>query len=1192
MHLKKIQIQGFKSFADKTEIDFKKGITGIVGPNGSGKSNISDAIRWVLGEQSTKTLRGNKMEDVIFSGTDKRKPLGYAEVTITFDNKDEVIPIEYSEVSVTRRIFRSGESEYYINKNSCRLKDIRELFMDTGVGKDGYSIIGQGRVDEILSTRSEDRRHIFEEAAGIVKYKTRKEESEKKLKKTEENLVRINDIVFELEEQVKPLERQAIKAENYLEIAQRLKKLEINFYIREIDRLKEGLISTERQRKKLNNKIKESLENKKIMETKYFSIKNEIENINNSIKKLQGKEYSIQGNIETKNNSLVVCNEKEKFYLEERERLKKEKDDFLKEKEELLSEKITIEDELEGKSKKIIRLKSDYLEKKSLLESINSEIILKEKDIEKEKNSIIKTYNLISDRKNKINSLEIFKQNIKKRISEVEKEIDMSKIEKKERKLLLDNLNIEKRSRYKLLKSYKIEKEELLKREMNLENEYSILSKEMDEKKGLLQGKISNYNLLKNMEEDYEGYYKSVRSLLLAAKKDNKLNKGILGVVGELVKVVEKYEKAIEISLGARIQNVVTNTEENAKEAIQYLKSNKLGRVTFLPLTSIKGRKLGMNLKEMKEMGAIGIASQLIQIDERYRNIFDNLLGRTLIVKDADSAIKISKKYNHSIRMVTLEGELFNPGGSITGGSISKNSTNILNRKSRIDELIKEVRNLKEELIIYRNNRKKIDADLKEVKKSISSEYEKSQNLNIEIIKLDNEITKNIQDNKKNDIAVLKYEDEINSLEKEGEDIKLQIDNLSMNLIELNKEKTLIDKGISDNIEKFQSKKEIRDERNKQVTDFKIKINSFEERISNLKNGSKKIDKDRERILSEIENREKDYEENLIKIKELKNIEKEINEEIDSLKLVLDNYSIKLKELKEEKEISMGNFILGQKSLKEIESSINVLEKEVNRLDIDYTKYSVQVESYNSRLLEDYEVSYKEALNYKVDIDDVAKIKKEIKVLKNRIKNLGTVNLGAVEEHSRLKERLEFIKIQKEDLLSAKSGLNEVIKDIEKEMEEKFMGNFNIIRDNFNQVFRELFGGGKADIYLVDEENPLSSGIEIIAQPPGKKLQSLSLLSGGEKTLTAVTLLFAILKTKPTPFCILDEIDAALDEANISRYTNYLKSFSDDTQFIMITHRKGSMEMADILYGITMEEEGVSRIVSIKLSDKDKEKAS
>lgn len=437
MHLKKIQIQGFKSFADKTEIDFKKGITGIVGPNGSGKSNISDAIRWVLGEQSTKTLRGNKMEDVIFSGTDKRKPLGYAEVTITFDNKDEVIPIEYSEVSVTRRIFRSGESEYYINKNSCRLKDIRELFMDTGVGKDGYSIIGQGRVDEILSTRSEDRRHIFEEAAGIVKYKTRKEESEKKLKKTEENLVRINDIVFELEEQVKPLERQAIKAENYLEIAQRLKKLEINFYIREIDRLKEGLISTERQRKKLNNKIKESLENKKIMETKYFSIKNEIENINNSIKKLQGKEYSIQGNIETKNNSLVVCNEKEKFYLEERERLKKEKDDFLKEKEELLSEKITIEDELEGKSKKIIRLKSDYLEKKSLLESINSEIILKEKDIEKEKNSIIKTYNLISDRKNKINSLEIFKQNIKKRISEVEKEIDMSKIEKKRKKVVI-----------------------------------------------------------------------------------------------------------------------------------------------------------------------------------------------------------------------------------------------------------------------------------------------------------------------------------------------------------------------------------------------------------------------------------------------------------------------------------------------------------------------------------------------------------------------------------------------------------------------------------------------------------------------------------------------------------------------------------------------------------------------------------
>ncbi|MBW4858708.1 MAG: chromosome segregation protein SMC [Clostridiaceae bacterium] len=1192
MHLKRLHIQGFKSFAEKTKIEFKKGITGIVGPNGSGKSNVSDAIRWVLGEQSIKTLRGNKMEDVIFSGTDKRKPLGYAEVSIVFDNKDETIPIEYSEVSVTRRMFRSGESEYYINKNACRLKDIKELFMDTGVGKDGYSIIGQGRVDEILSTKSEDRRHIFEEAAGIVKYKTRKEESEKKLKKTEENLVRINDIVFELERQVNPLENQAVKARSYLEIAQRLKKLEVNFYIREIDRLKEELISIEKERKKINNNIEESLSIKETIETKYFSIKNKIENINNSIEELQEKKYSIQNNIEKKDNEFAICNEKERFSLEERDRLNREKENFLKEKEKLLIEKEKMEKELDRKNIMLIEIRDDYLKETKFLEDINDEIKLKEKNIQEKKDSIIKVYNLISDKKNKINSLDTFRQNIRNRLTELEKEIDILKNEKMEKISLVDSLHIELESIKRSLNACKNKKKEDLENKKKIESEYNILLKEIDEKRGLLQGKTSNYNLLKNMEEDYEGYYKSVRNLLLGSKKDLKLNSGIVGVVGELIKVDEKYEKAIEITLGSSIQNVLTNTEEDAKKAIQYLKKNKLGRVTFLPLTSIKGRKLNINIKEIENDGAIGIASQLVEFDERYRNVFEYLLGRTLIVEDIDSAMKIARKYKHSVRIVTLAGELFNPGGSITGGSTSKSSTNILNRKTRIDELIKEMKGLKEELELYKKKKDKLDISLNNLEKIIEEGDKKVQSLNIEIIKIENEITKLTQYNEKNDAYILKYSDEINKLEEEEKDINLQVNNLNLELISLNKDKDLIDKTISEGMEKFQSEKDIKEEVDRKVTDFKIQINSLEKSISFLKNGIENIDKNYENVLNNITNREKDNEKNLIKMEGLKNIKEKIKRETGNLNLLLSNCSTKLEELKKEKEKSMGSFILEEKKLKEIEKNINIFGKKVNSLDISYTKYSVKIESNMSRLLEDYEMGYEEALSYKMDIIYMDEVQKEIKKLKNDIKNLGTVNLGAVEEYKKLKERLDFIQAQKKDLLSAKDGLKKVIKDIEKEMEQRFMKNFNVIKQNFNQVFRELFGGGKADVYLIDEENSLSSGIEIMAQPPGKKLQSLSLLSGGEKSLTAVALLFAILKTKPTPFCILDEIDAALDEANISRYTNYLKSFSDKTQFIMITHRKGSMEMADILYGVTMEEEGISRIVSIKLSDKDSEKVS
>jgi len=1192
LHLKKLEIQGFKSFADKTEIEFKNGITGIVGPNGSGKSNISDAIRWVLGEQSIKTLRGNKMEDVIFSGTDKRKPLGFSEVTIIFDNKDGIIPIDYSEVSVTRRMFRSGESEYYINKNSCRLKDIKELFMDTGVGKDGYSIIGQGRVDEILSTKSEDRRNIFEEAAGIVKYKAKKEEGEKKLEKTEENLLRINDILLELEGQIDPLREQSNIAKEYLKKGNHLKILEVNLFINEIDRLKQELINIEKQKKDLNQQVDIYVEEKEKIENRYFSIKNQIDDMDKSIDEFQNKKYLIQSSIDKNQHQLALYDENEKFYKKEKERLEKEKKENLKLREELLKEKRNLINEIELKEKELSLLNKKFIEESEILEKLSIQIEAKEKDIDKEKDNIVETYNFLSDKKNKANSLEVFKESIRKRIDELDREINTLSKEKDEMESLANKLSIEKEKKEEELKVILNEKKKYEEKENCLKEEYELLLKKINEDRSLLQGKISNYTLLKNMEEDYEGYYKSVRNLLLAAKKESILKKGIVGVIGELVKVDEQYEKAIEIALGSSLQNIVTNTEEDAKFAIEYLRKNNLGRVTFLPLSSVKGKRLNINMEEVRQQGGIGIGSDLIKYDEKYSGIFDYLLGRTLVVKNIDCGIKLSKKHGYSFRIVTLDGDVLNSGGSITGGSIQKNSTNILNRKNRMTSLSEEIQVLRSELNFNEEKVDKMKIEINDISNTIKEKDEKIQSTNIDIIQLENNIAQMLSDMKKNDCRIQKCVDEIQNLNKEIEAIDSQVRSLKDEIVQLEKGRDSVKDSIRDMVENFERQKKLRQEKANKITELKIQINSIDNIVVSSKERLLYIDKECSDILNVINEIDMECDENCTKIQEVNKFRQEIHEDINTQHKLLEDCALNLNKFKENKKVFMENFTNEQEKLKRMDEKINLLEKSINSLDVKYAKYSVQIENYISRLEEEYDLNYEEALNFKIEIKNFKEVEEEVRALKNDIKNLGTVNLGSIEEYKKVKERFEFINSQKDDLLSAKKSLKEIIRDMEIKMEKQFLENFNLIRENFQVVFKELFGGGKADVYLVDEENVLESGIEIIAQPPGKKLQSLSLLSGGEKSLTAVALLFAILKTKPTPFCILDEIDAALDEANITRYTSYLKSFSENTQFIMITHRKGTMEIADTLYGVTMEEEGISRLVSVKLSDKMKEKAS
>lgn len=1185
LYLKKVEIRGFKSFADKIEVEFKEGITAIVGPNGSGKSNIADAIRWALGEQSIKTLRGSKMEDVIFSGTDNRRPLGYAEVNIIFDNKDGFIPIDYQEVAITRRVFRSGESEYYLNKNSCRLKDIKELFMDTGVGKDGYSVIGQGKVDEILSTKPEDRRIIFEEAAGIVKYKSKKEEAKKKLEKTQDNLIRLKDIMVELERQVAHLKEQSEKANTFLQLSNSLKELEVNIFIRDIERINEELKLIQKERTRLIKDIDEKKKEKENIESKFNLMKSNIENIDLNIDKLQNEKMSRLNQLNEYKNHIQILEEKQKFFLKDVNRLTKEIDDLGIYEKELERENENVNIEIINEKKSLKALKSKFEKKEMELEDINNKIKLKEKKIEKEKDNVVTSYNRITDIKSKVNNLKTFEENIYKRINQLEKEINDLKtnIEKDMQSLEeVEKLEVEKKKQ--VLSCNRTLTDLRLKDERYNEQLNGIFSK-LNDNKVELQGKISNYNLLKNMQDDYEGYFKSVKNLMIAYEKDKRLKDKLIGLIADLIRVDEKYEKAIDVALGGSLQNIVTANEEDAKFIIEYLRKNNLGRVTFLPLTTIKGNSININPRDRKELNIIGLGSELVAYDIKYKNIIEYLLGRTIIVENLDYATLVANRFNYRYKVVTLEGDIINAGGSMTGGSMSKSSGNLLNRSYRLEKLKKEINTLTE--IQRELERQKNDIQLKREENIEQLNYyeEKLQKFNIEIVKLENQKNNiNVQIEKAYD-SISKFNEELDSLNQELKGIKWDREVLDDKLKTLEGE----NEGIKDNIktfmEQFEYIKSIKEQLTKESTDLNIQINLLENKVINKEEKLHKIQLE----LNDLKELKQNKKLELNNIKdEIENIKTTIYSIEKNMRNLTDMEKDKDKELnllQDNRAKEMEGYYLQQNQLKNINDELNQLEKTRSKFEVKEAKYVVQLENIKLRLKEDYELSYEDALDMWIEIEDMEDALLKVERLKENIKELGTVNLNSIEEYKDTRERLEFTTKQMNDLIAAKADLKKVIEDMSIKMEEQFLSSFNEIRDTFNQIFKVLFNGGKADLIIEDEDNILTSGIEIIAQPPGKKLQNLSLLSGGEKSLTAVALLFAILQTKPTPFCILDEIDAALDEANINRYTNYLKSLSKDTQFIIITHRKSTMEIADVLYGVTMEEEGVSKVVSVKLTD-------
>ncbi len=1181
MYLKRLELQGFKSFADKTILELMPGITSVIGPNGSGKSNISDAIRWVLGEQSMKSLRGAKSLDVIFAGTQNRKSLGFAEASLVFDNSDGKLPIEYTEVTVTRKIYRSGETGYFINKVPCRLKDVLELFMDTGIGKDGYSIIGQGKIDEILSNKSEDRRHIFEEAAGIVKYRTRKQESEKKLEHTKLNLLRINDILAEIEGNLGPLQVQSDKAKKYLNLREELKNIEIGLFVYNIAKYKESLEEIIKDIDIMQTQCNEEegkLERVKILKEE---LKSSIDEITEEIENMSNLGFESQKEIEVLNSDINVAKTRITNNEENSQRFEKEiseQNDRIQELKEELKQKEAKKDNLKENKQKF---EKELNEKQEELEKLTKKLSTKELEIEGYKKTVEentdKKYELQSDS----NTQDINYQNYEKRQNQIKQEMQSTISELDSTRLVKEDISKEfyeienKRNKaQKTLGETAKQREDANKKIKDYENNINSLSNDV-------RIKESKLKFLVETEKEKEGYIKSVKSLLKDCENVKELGKGMHGVLANIIEVPENLETAIEMCLGASLQNIVTETEEDAKRLVEYLRKNNLGRASFLPITSVKGKKL--DKIKGNEAGIIGIASDLVKYSKKYEQIILNLLGRTVIVDNMDTAIKVAKQNGYTFRIVTVEGDLINPSGAITGGSVMKKTVNILGRGKEIEKLQKEIETLKLKI-------QKLENEKEEFEESIEGILELVSNLERELQEIEIDYATKKQ-------KVLSIDENIQKLENRLNKLKQEQTNLEQSKTEALQNKEKIQKEIEEIISKNEELSKIItefaelnkddqkyiDDLNFDITNLKISVSSFDESEASIQEIQERINQELNNSNISIENKQRQIEQIVI---ENQNLQKTIEEKLAQIEEVKDkvkNSSSKIEELKKERTEKSSKL---SKQEDEITSKFKVIEDlkgQLVKLDVKKSKIDEDINTIINKMWEEYEITPNTAGEYQKP-ENVQLTQRRVNQLRTEIRELGSVNVDSIEEYKNLKDRYDFMSEQRLDLENTMAQLRKIINDMTQIMKEQFNEKFKIINKNFGEVFAELFGGGKAEVKLEDESNILECGIEITVQPPGKKLQNMMLLSGGEKAFTAIALLFAILKINPAPFCVLDEIEAALDDVNVFRYAEYLKKFTEHTQFLVITHRKGTMEAADTVYGVTMEESGISKLLSMKLN--------
>lgn len=1187
MYLKKLEIQGFKSFAEKISLDYNSGITAVVGPNGSGKSNIGDAVRWVLGEQSAKTLRGSKMEDVIFAGTEHRKPLGFAEVSLTIDNTDNYLPVSYSEVTITRRVFRSGESEYYINKTSCRLKDIHELFMDTGIGRDGYSIIGQGRVDEILSSKSEDRRHIFEEASGIMKYKVRKQDAERKLELTEQNLVRINDILNELEIQIEPLREQSEAAKKYLSLRESLKELEINVYLDSIDKIKEKTKEYETQFKDIKDNI-EAEERKLRSITAQNQQKTEtLKELEENIGKARDDFYIVESNLEKNNGEIKLNNEKINSLEQNKTRLDQEITELKAKLETLAKEEQTRRGKIEYLNKQHADFSSKLEKYQAELDAILSTLDESERQIELLKSGIMDKLDIQSDKRTQINNIKNHIENIKKRQNSIGTEIYSLKLEKDKDNMKKEDLVENIRNTVSHINHSREKINELLNEKKELTQTLQDMEKQHSSFKTEIQVKTSRHKLLMDMEKSMEGYSRSVKEIMHACQASSEFGNGIHGTVAQLLTVDKKYETAIEMTLGSALQNIVASTEEDAKKAIEFLKRNKMGRATFLPITAVNGKRIDDNTLSRLggHSGFCGIASDLVKCNAKYNGIVLNLLGRVAVVENLDAGISIARKFGYSFRIVTLEGDILSTSGSMSGGSNDHRSSGILSRSREIGELENVIEELKKNEASMSHKLGDVRQMLVEVDSELNEENKKLHENELIKTRDENHLSM-IEDNiVKTDAKIVMLQDEKNQLIKQEQDTVEEQKKYQSELEGIEQDITRTKEIIAEHQEKFKADQSVRDELHENITDFKISVNSIVESLQSVQEHMDRINTDKESMQKSVARKEHEKQKSDSEINSLREQISGLENTIKSLQNEKTGKTFEIDRLVEEKKVleeESSDFI---EKLNTTNKTIHLLQEEYNRIDVKNTKAEAEMKAVQDRMWDEYELTYTSASELKKDIGSIAQAQKTINEYRAEIRMLGPVNVSAIDDYIKTRERFEFMSVQKNDMEQAKEKLHKIIAEMVQIMKKQFVEQFRLINDNFGIVFKELFGGGRAQLIISDEDNVLESGIEIEVQPPGKKLQNMMLLSGGERAFTAIALLFAILRLKPTPFCLLDEIEAALDDANVYRFGEYLKKFSQNTQFIMVTHRKGTMEAADTMYGVTMQEHGVSKVVSMKMGE-------
>ncbi len=1186
MNFEKVEIFGFKSFADKAEIKFGEGITGIVGPNGCGKSNVADSIRWVLGEQSAKTLRGSSMQDVIFAGTQNRKSLSYCEVSLYFDNSNKMFSLDYNEIIITRKLYRSGESEYFINKQPARLKDIVDLLHECGIGKEGYTIIGQGKVEEIMSAKPEDRRAIFEEATGISKFKTRKNESERKLERTHENLVRYIDILTEIENQLAPLERQAEKAKEFNELSAELKTHELNVYICKVD----GVATA---KGKINVKIEGLLEETALRNSEmenaqkeYDRIFSDIEEADEKLKKYNEELLEKRVGMEKSTGAKQLFDQKISYLMSQIERAEKE----IEENEKLLrecAETSAANEEEKGKAEKELKelsLKADELYKRLL--TLNEKITVGEELAQSSRKKIIESLESLSDLKMNKGAVSIEKENLLNKLNELkerEESLSAKQAEQFAEKEEIDK-NIDELDR-----SVFDFKNRIASKEDEVRNGNENVA-EIDNKiyslNSVITTLVTKDNFYRGLKDSYEGYAPAVKLLMGKAKENAELKKRIKGVVAELIKSNKKYDVALETALAAAAQNVVTENPDDAKYLIEYLKANRFGRITFLPISSVKPRFQTQDVtRALSERGALGVANELVSYDKQFENVISNLLGNTLIVDTLENATRIAAKYRFSFKMVTLEGDVFSTQGAMTGGS-RRSDAGLLSSDRRIEDNAKELARRKEEMLSLKTQKadleKKRDKALEELQICNDAYNGKRQQILVEREK-QGAIERTLSELGR----------EIESISDVTEEVKARIEKLTADFEsissggkKLEEDKTNAAQDADKREQEYDMLRKERDELSSKSTEAQIRITELRGKISSLSQDNARLKETSSETETAIEGLKKSNENARAIIEELKREQEKValsKEEQDKINEIRDGIE-KTEALKGELRDKLERNSAKKERLAD---ELTALSERKHAEEIALAKIDSDLEYMGQSILENYGETYDTALKFKEENYDASHGESEILRIRRKRSSLGAINATAIDDCRALKERYDEMTTQKEDLEKAEKDLREAIDKIKGEMLTQFDDGFTKINENFQRIFKELFGGGRAMLELdyTEAEDRLEAGVEIIAEPPGKKLQKLSLLSGGEKALTAIAILFSILKLRPMPFCVLDEIEAALDEANVDRFARYLQKFSKETQFIVITHRKPTMELADSLFGVTMQEKGVSRLVSVKLSD-------